>query len=326
MMGKEEYRKLDIYKRSVELIKNFTDDVLEGDINRLAFFCLGDLEHDRCRSMYEKYVMPDDLSRGKQSNIKWSFDPDDTALARACYCVLWGHLFHIGEDDEHFIGSRTNNRDISAPYRGDTMNTFNTVLGKPFANIPHRIKMYGLEKYTDIMAQVWTFYRTYHMIGNMILLPNRGEGGSNDGINNKRADYKYGLRDYFDLFLMNIYECQNPGSGKFDPVVIERGRPFRQLMEDFNPEYKELDIKEMKTLFSLEDYFEGDVPKNVLGSSIERFKITGFLEDRKTNEEAENFYTEEEYTKLAITYMDKCTELIHARSMRLVEQIKKEIR
>ena len=313
-MEKEKYKELDIYQRSVELLNSFVKEVLDGDINGLAFFCLGDLEHD----LKGKYTEPTGLSRGKQSDRKWLFDPDDTALARAGYCVLWGHLFNIGVDEEHFIGSCTEREDIAAPYRGDTMNSFNSVLGEPLANIPRRLKMYGLEKNIDIMAQARTFYRTYHMIGNMILLPNRKECL---GFNRGRADYKNGLRDYFDLFLMNIYEYQNPGKVKFDQTIIKNGESVRQLMED-NPEYMDLKIEDMKSLFELDDYFDGDVPKNILGSDIARFKITKCLDEVS---KTEDHYTKEEYIKLVITYMDKCTELIHARSMRLVKRIKEEI-
>lgn len=57
----------------VELINSFVAEKLEGDIQRLADFPLGSLRNDKV------YGCPNR-----------NFDPDDTELMRAFYCVVFG--------------------------------------------------------------------------------------------------------------------------------------------------------------------------------------------------------------------------------------------
>lgn len=318
-MTKEKYVEEPIYKDSIKLIIDFTNTILGGDIMRLESYCFDELSRLE-EEDYMKYAEPNGLilSRGKQKNNRWRFDPDDTALARACYCVLWGDLFDIGVGEDHFIGSRTKDQSITARYRGDTMNSFNTVFGKiHMQGIPTKIQMYELDKNCCILKQVMTFYHTYHTIGNMILLPNAGYGRVSDGINNIRGNI--GLKDYFDYFLMNLYEYKHPGKVKFDSRVINRGKTVRELMKlNDNSDYGKIDIKIWRERFFLEDYFDGDIPQNIMDDKIDRFKVTRFPNKRS------NDYPKEEYADLVTSYLG-CTKLICDRSMKLVKSIKEEI-
>lgn len=327
-MTKEEYVKENTYKYSRELIISFRDTVLCGEIDRLAGYCFEDLKQYMGKGNdKQKYVIPSDESRGKQKDNRWEFDSDDTALARACYCVLWGHLFNIGVG-ENYIGSRTLDQHKTAPYRGDTMNSFKSVFGKTGdieKMMPHRIRMYELDKDIQIVTKVRDFYKLYHTLGNMILIPNRGNGkAAADGINNRRAAYPNGLRDYFDYFLMILYECQKK-DGKIDKRILARGKAVYDLMkkEGPNQEYTSIDITEWKEEFALEDYFEGDIPKNILNCkdvNIDRFKITRFPEKYRTD------YTKDEYKVLVEAYIDVCKGIIEKRSNKLVQRIKDELK
>ena len=317
-MTKEKYVESPIYKNSIKLIIDFTNTILGGDIMRLKSYCFDELSRLE-KEDYMKYAEPNGLIRGKQKNIRWRFDPDDTALARACYCVLWGDLFDIGVKEDHFIGSRTKDQSITARYRGDTMNSFNTVFGKMhMQGIPTKIQMYELDKNCCVLKQVMTFYHTYHTIGNMILLPNAGHGRMSDGINNIRGNFA--LKDYFDYFLMNLYEYKYPEKVKFNSRVINRGKTVRELMNlKDNSDYKKIDIKTWRERFFLEDYFEEDIPKNIIDIEIDRFKITRFPRKRS------NDYSKEEYLELATSYLENCTKLICGRSEKLVKSIEEEI-
>ena len=59
-----------------ELVGQFIEEYLEGDINRLAAFPLGNLRNDKM------FGYP-----GR------NFDSDDTELMRAIYCLVFGEVW-----------------------------------------------------------------------------------------------------------------------------------------------------------------------------------------------------------------------------------------
>jgi hypothetical protein len=87
-------------------------------------------------------------------------------------------------------------------YRGDTLNTFNTLFGRPIPGQPGRFA--GLERHQpsdDLRARAAAFHRTYHTLGNLAPLPNRSLGRLT--FNTYRGTHAE-WRDAFPAFLQNL--------------------------------------------------------------------------------------------------------------------------
>lgn len=90
----------------LELIRNFIDERLDGDIDALATFELATLIGDNVFGCPGRY-----------------FDPDDTELMRAIYAVVFENVWPNISDEIQA------NR-----LRGDTLNTFATMFGSVSGN------------------------------------------------------------------------------------------------------------------------------------------------------------------------------------------------
>lgn len=294
MISKEEYRKTLYYGESILLINDFINDILDGEINRLKAYCFDDLKGNI------KYSYP------KCKNIgEWVFDCDDTALARAIYCVIWGHIFELKADE---IGPYT-----KAPYRGDTMNSFNTLFGNDKSGLfAYRARFYGLDEDITSWGNIIRFRYQYHTIGNFIILPNIGN------INGKRGNFKT-FRDYFDLFLLDMYEYKE---------INKSNSRLKKSFEE-NPFYREFSMNEIKEFFFLDEYFEDEKPKEFISiSKKSRFKYTRSKQDRinmEKNKKRIDYFSEEEYKKLVDEYITKSEEVIANRADKIIEALKKEL-
>lgn len=214
-----------------KVISDFVKEYLKGDISALADFDFA--------------LLQDDIRFGCNGR---HFDCDDTNLARAIYYMLWGDIFpDISLSD---IGS-------GKKYRGDTLNTFNTVFGT--YNLEKQTCM-GIEKSNspkDVCRLVNIFHANYHSIGNFILLPNIAE------TDRKRA-YTFNTyrgvayKDYFDLFLQQLYECLtfDKGDSHMLTLIVRNGFFFSWLKTKCGLEY-------LNKVCWLQDYFNGNSPQNV---------------------------------------------------------------
>ena len=161
-----------------ELVQDFIAERLGGNLNRLKDFNLSSLEND------EKYgQLPGN-----------DFDADDCQLSRAIYVLVWG-------DKLPFLNMLSLGRGRS--YRGDTMNTFNTIFGKEIEGTPGCFR--GIEAYNPdekLRNRVRQFSRLCPTIGNFIVLPNnflRGIGT----INTYRGCHEQ-WHDFFDQYLIAL--------------------------------------------------------------------------------------------------------------------------
>ncbi len=162
----------------IQLVTDFIHDYLHDNINELVHFRLYELRKD------SKYGCP-----------KRKFDSDDTNLMRAIYCLLFSDVWICLDMDslDKYI------------YRGDTMNTYNTMFGRPDKNSIHP----GLDKYNpsdNLMSKVEYFQNNIcGTIGNMTVLPNIGHdyNGQHETINTYRGCH-YIWHDFFDKFLIGL--------------------------------------------------------------------------------------------------------------------------
>lgn len=148
MISRQEYRKTEYFRESIELVKEFADYRLGGKLNRLKTFCFDELKGDL------KFSYP------KGENIaNWKVDCDKTGLAQAIFCIVWGHIFNVKNGE---IGS-CDSKIQKAPFRGDTINSFNSLLRNSDSEIlAFRARFYDLDD--DI--ECWK--RIHISVGNII--------------------------------------------------------------------------------------------------------------------------------------------------------------
>ncbi|MDY6206702.1 MAG: hypothetical protein SPI30_08190 [Prevotella sp.] len=158
-----------------QLIYNFIKEFLDGDINRLTDFNIAELEGNKTYG----------------ACLGGSFDADDTNLMRAIYATVfvdvWPNLNSLTLQERKF--------------RGDTMNTFSTLFGKPTA----QNRYLGLDKFSpssETYDRVRRFRSQVYTLGNMMVLPNVYV--DRYSLNTYRGTHHL-WRDYLDKFLNELY-------------------------------------------------------------------------------------------------------------------------
>ncbi len=120
---------------AIDLVLKFVDEELQGNLDALADFDLATLEG------HPLYGAPDR-----------TFDTDDCHLVRALFEVLYA---------DALPGLALPTLGTGRAYRGDTLNTFHTLFGRPIPEQPGRFA--GLERHhpsDDLRARAAAFHRT----------------------------------------------------------------------------------------------------------------------------------------------------------------------
>lgn len=157
----------------VQRIREFVDKYLDGNLDNFENFRLTLLNKDKI------FGCP-----GR------SFDCDDTELMRCIYVVLFSDVFP---------NLSLETLELSY-FRGDTLNTYNTLFGRPNENSKHP----GLDRFVvsnELRLKVEAFQMNYSLIGNMIVLPNIKVKGKS--INTYRGCH-FQWHDYFDQFALAL--------------------------------------------------------------------------------------------------------------------------
>ncbi|MGB4240595.1 MAG: hypothetical protein WBK37_04730 [Kiritimatiellia bacterium] len=158
------------------LVRRFVEEELHGDFAALATYDLSTLEG------HALFGAP-----GR------TFDTDDCDLVRAIFAVLYA---------DALPGLNLETLGTGRAYRGDTLNSFNTLFGRPIPDQPGRFA--GLERYAptdDLRARAAEFHHTYHTLGNLAPLPNLSLERMT--FNTYRGTHP-GWRDAFPIFLQNL--------------------------------------------------------------------------------------------------------------------------
>lgn len=162
-----------------EKILEFADKYLDGNIDKIVSFPLTQLAKDR------NFGCP-----GR------SFDPDDTEIMRYIYIAVFNQAWPF----------LTLESIKTAEFRGDTLNTYNTLFGRPDDSSEHP----GLDRFSpleELTAKVEDFHNNHFpTIGNMVVLPNRRY--ENRTINTYRGCHPQ-WRDFFDRFLPEALKILN---------------------------------------------------------------------------------------------------------------------
>lgn len=224
-------------------------------------------------------------------------DPDMFKITQAIYIVLWGDIYDLTFDKLGPWGKK------KYPFRGDTMNSFNTVYGKEMLIA----KRYKLDD--ALMESIVAYQSLYHSIGNFIVIPNRMN------VNSKRSNY-YSMQDYFDSFIGAIYQYKNQN------VETEYSSFFKELKDCFakNPEYEHLSFERIIRKFYLDNYVKNGQPYNVFNISYDLRKKEYVGRNRRSKTK---FISDEEYLIIARNYSEKATTIIQYRGEKICEKLKK---
>jgi hypothetical protein len=182
-------------------------------------------------------------------------------------------------------------------YRGETINTFNTLFGKV-----GQFKDYIDDN--DLIARIDDFKERYVSIGNFMLMPSYSY--NNSTINSYRGKF-YLWRDYFDKFLFELDKCLPGNIKESDETLLTLVNSNRFYFDDIN---------------SIEIFCE----RNYLNSYLVNKQVQLFFEQR-LNWQIENTDEEKQkYAKFARNYINKANEIIDERSSIIMDIIKKKIK
>jgi hypothetical protein len=262
----------------LKLIKDFIHEYLHDNLDEIIDFRLYDLRED------EKYGCP---------NRK--FDSDDTNLMRAIYCVLFSDAWQ----------GLTMDTLEDYTFRGDTMNTYNTMFGRPCNDSLHP----GLDKFSpskELISKV-EYFQNYvcGTIGNMCVLPNIGQkyNGEYETMNTYRGCH-YIWHDFFDQFLValeSVLEKKEDADYPLQKHIMLNEQAFRPYMNDDG-------ITRLSQALLWEDYLNKD-GKPFISSK-------GFFYWRNFDMTADDYLLEAE------RYVDFATRVIRHRADIMVKKLK----
>lgn len=265
----------------IQLIKDFIHDYLHDNIDELKSFRLYDLKGDN------KYGCPDR-----------KFDSDDTNLMRAIYCALfadaWNGLSMVSLNEYVF--------------RGDTMNTYNTLFGRPNPDSLHP----GLDKFEpseELKAKVEYFQNNIcGTIGNMTVLPNIGQEYNDkyETINTYRGCHNI-WHDFFDQFLVALQEVLEQKEDADYPLK----KHIMLNKTAFMPYMDKKGVAKLSKILLWEDYLDDNGYPVISSKGYYYWRSYGM--------------TREEYLQEADRYIDFASSIIEKRACSMVNELKSKI-
>lgn len=261
----------------IELIKSFIAERLDGDIQKFHDYDLDQLERD------EKYG---------------AYDPDNSKIANAIYVVLWGDT----------LPNLTPNSLGGELYRGDTMNSFNTLMGRPNEDGTNFL---GIQKYTHdskVVNMAKIYHKKYHTLGNLMVLPNKTLEAERTTLNQLRGGGAW--YDYFDLFLSDI---RNLMIGTNTGGIDNRLKNLVNINRYFFDCFQGADgFRCFCKTFYLDNYVDSQFSKvhNIFSPYARHWPTR---------------YSEEEYKRYVTSYITKATEIIDYRCSRMIEDLEAKI-
>lgn len=218
-------------------------------------------------------------------------------MARAIYVLIWGN-----DNNEYKLPDCSfENIGTGLKYRGDTLNTFNTLFDKKiwWANeIEFEDK--------DFVDLVNDFKKIYLTIGNFLILPNKvpvGKAGTSS-LNCYRGRI---FRDYYDLFLDEFRKC------------------FLESEEKTKYEFLQTLYDENKFYFDEINTFEKFVNMNFLKGYFkdgDARKLNVVSREKMTHKNSANIDSYKEFAKL---YIETVTPIIKNRSKEMIKILEKAL-
>ena len=279
-------------------LEEFIKDCLDGDINNLKNFCFFFLKKSNEFIHYKD--IKNELKLKYGNNKDENEDPDNMEIVKAIFLIIY----------ENIIPKFNDTNSIGAPpeeeirYRGDTINTFNTLFNDGEVNGKFAFE----EEYKDdskFIEDIKLFRQKAFTIGNMILLPNHTIEFSPknfQSLNTYRGTIS-GWNDYFEKFLIELWNIIN-NRGNIDSrltMLVEKNNFYFDT-------YKKNFKKFIKHNY-LENYInENNYPKQELAPYYHYNK---------------NLYdTKDEFISFGKLYIKTSIERIEERTDKIIEALK----
>ena len=253
-----------------ELITEYVQNKLKGNKDLLATFPLASLQYDKTFGCPNR-----------------RFDCDDTELMRAIYCIVF--------KDVWMNLSLENSGD--GKLRGDTINSSATFFSYPWDNkfIPK------WNPPAELIEKIDGFQKTFHTIGNMVVLPDRRIG---EWSINKHRGCHDEWHDYEDRFLSALYKILTDKADK-DEDLLEL---VTLNNEDFAPFYGEEGWKR---------FIDGNMLNNYVDKNyLPLVKSKGYTWWRG------GYVNKDRYFAEAVRYIDDSTMIIEKRGQRMIEVLR----
>lgn len=258
---------------AIATFKKFVTERLKDNVDGIVDFDLGLLCSDK------QYGCP-----GRK------FDPDDTNLMRAIYCIVFGNIWSNLSWDNSGEGK----------LRGDTINSSATFFSYPWDD-KFTPKWQPPIKLTE---KIKNFQYTFHTIGNMMVLPDKRIDGWS--INKHRGCHDE-WHDYEDRFLAALYKVMTN-----KPNLDEDLQELVQCNhKDFAPFYGEEGWRSFIDENLLNDYVDADY--------IPIVKSKGYTWWRG------GYINKQRYLAEANRYIDESTRIIHNRGKRMLGILKERL-
>lgn len=253
--------------------------------------CIGSIENIK---EYNLLLIVNDIKYGDLKHIGDldKYDPDDSEIAKAIYYLVWNDK--IPELEIKQIGS-------GLKYRGDTLNTFNTLFGVNASRARELVS-----SNMDFINTVNEFKGVCFSIGNFSLLPNISiipNGWSRiTTINMYRGNF-YKWKDYYDKFLLELEYCYE-NSRSSDKILADLVKANHFYFDEIS------DIRNYIDINFLDNYYD------VAGKNTELFK--NGLRNWKVQES-------EQYINFSYKYIKESTKIIKDRANKMIDIVKRKI-
>lgn len=270
---------------AAEKVLRFAYKYLGGNLDNLLSFSLSKLWND------DEFGCP-----GRER-----YDNDDTEIMRYIYVLVFSDLWP----------GLTLEALSNYAFRGDTLNTYNTMFGSPYKQYnTTKSKHPGLDKFnpTDKISKKAIEFRfsTYTHIGNMAVLPNLWLNDTT--INRYRGCND--THDFFDRFLIDLKHILL-GNEKCDEDLLALINHNDIYFEPFRSADG---FKKIVEGMFLEDYVDSDCNPIVVSKAY-------YFWMRKDGHDVTN----EEYLAEANRHLDFSTKVIENRGRKMLEKLKKEL-
>lgn len=270
---------------AAEKVLRFAAKYLAGNLDNIVTFPLAKLWND------SEFGCP-----GRER-----FDSDDTELMRAIYILIFSDLWP----------GLTFEALSNYEYRGDTLNTYNTLFGSPYKQYNHsKSKHPGLDKFnpTDEFSRKTIDFRfnVYSRIGNMAVLPNRRLG--DETINRYRGCNH--THDFFDRFLVDL-KAILINEGKIDGKLLD----LINLNDHYFESLRNADgFKKIINCMFLEDYVDANYNPLIVSKAY-----YFWMEKDGYN------VTSDDYINEANRHLDFSTKIIENRGGKMLRAIKHQL-
>ena len=216
---------------------------------------------------------------------------DSTDIAKAVYYIIW---------HDKLPNMRTL-EEMDKYYGGETLNTFNTLFQSELNGIK---KFINQETDNKFFEQIKQFKKKYSTIGNFMLLP--ALLFDRMSINQKKGNYSYKYKDYFDLFAVALFQTDE----------------FSELKKANDFYFSKIDEKQFCKINFLENYFKNNKFSVIYNHDYYNGIYYPYYHWKYDNPELHK----NEYIEFAKSYMQKASKIIDYRACKMCEELYKNLK